>query len=112
MGLNMGFGVGHLPARSAASPREPLLLWAVRFSVALMVVASVGAALGTVRSHWDIKFDDAFITYRYARNVANGGGLTWNLHERPTEGYTSFLHVALLVPFSYFHVDPLLAARV
>ncbi len=34
--------------------------------------------------------DDAFISFRYARNFADGYGLVWNLGER-VEGYTNFL---------------------
>ncbi len=35
-------------------------------------------------------FDDAFISFRYARNFAEGHGLVFNLGER-VEGYTNFL---------------------
>ncbi len=42
--------------------------------------------------------DDAYISFRYARNVARGGGLTFNVGERPVEGYTSFLWTVGLVP--------------
>lgn len=34
--------------------------------------------------------DDAFISYRYSRNFAEGLGLVWNEGEPPVEGYTSF----------------------
>jgi arabinofuranosyltransferase len=41
---------------------------------------------------WAVRFvqDDAFITYRYARNLARGEGLVFNPGER-VEGYTNFL---------------------
>lgn len=39
--------------------------------------------------------DDAYISLRYAGNLAAGHGLVWNPGER-VEGYTSFLWVALL----------------
>lgn len=41
---------------------------------------------------WVVRFvqDDAFITYRYARNLARGQGLVFNEGER-VEGYTNFL---------------------
>ena len=39
--------------------------------------------------------DDAFISFRYARHLANGEGLTWNPGER-VEGYTNFLWVVLI----------------
>jgi hypothetical protein len=41
--------------------------------------------------------DDAYITYRYAQNLAEGHGLVFNPGER-VEGYTSLLHVLLLTP--------------
>ena len=36
-------------------------------------------------------FDDAMISMRYARNLAEGHGLVWNPGEPPVEGYTNFL---------------------
>jgi len=45
--------------------------------------------------------DDAWITYTYARNLAHGYGITFNINpvER-VEGCTAFLHMALLAPFA------------
>jgi arabinofuranosyltransferase len=39
--------------------------------------------------------DDAFISFRYARNLAEGNGLVFNLGER-VEGYTNFLWTVIL----------------
>jgi arabinofuranosyltransferase len=39
--------------------------------------------------------DDAFITFRFAKNLASGRGLVWNPGEAPVEGYTSFLWLVL-----------------
>src|SRR4051794_37248022 len=39
--------------------------------------------------------DDAYISFRYAENLASGHGLVYNLGER-VEGYTNFLWVVLL----------------
>lgn len=36
-------------------------------------------------------FDDAMVSMRYARNLAEGYGLRWNAGEPPVEGYTNFL---------------------
>jgi hypothetical protein len=36
-------------------------------------------------------FDDAMISMRYARNLAQGHGLLWNIGQPPVEGYTNFL---------------------
>jgi hypothetical protein len=41
--------------------------------------------------------DDAFISFRYAENLVEGYGLTWNAgDEAPIEGYTNFLWVMLM----------------
>jgi hypothetical protein len=42
--------------------------------------------------------DDAYISFRYARNAARGGGLTFNVGERRVEGYTNFLWTVMLIP--------------
>ena len=39
----------------------------------------------------NLLFDDSFISYRYAANLADGHGITWNVGEKPVEGYTNFL---------------------
>src|SRR5258705_12831266 len=35
--------------------------------------------------------EDAFITFRFAKNLAQGHGILWNVGEPPVEGYTNFL---------------------
>ena len=42
--------------------------------------------------------DDAYISYRYAHNLARGHGLVFNPGER-VEGYSNLLYVLLLTPF-------------
>ncbi len=39
--------------------------------------------------------EDAYITFRFARNLADGNGLVWNVGEGPVEGFTNFLWVIL-----------------
>ena len=39
--------------------------------------------------------EDAFIAFRFARHLAEGHGLVWNIGEPPVEGYTDFLWVLL-----------------
>lgn len=57
--------------------------------------------------------DDAYISFRYARNLAEGAGLVWNVGER-VEGYTNFLWTLLLaIPFVFSKAaEPVLFARV
>ncbi|MCB9727857.1 MAG: hypothetical protein H6746_05135 [Deltaproteobacteria bacterium] len=49
--------------------------------------------------------DDAFISFRYAQNLAEGHGLVWNLGER-VEGYTNFLWTLLMTPAFWLGIDP------
>ena len=66
--------------------------WAV---LALLVLAGVlGAAL--VHYDWQRVADDAFIAFRYARNLQAGLGLVWNAGER-VEGFSSPLWLGLLI---------------
>ncbi|MGB6058961.1 MAG: glycosyltransferase family 39 protein [Microthrixaceae bacterium] len=61
-------------------------------------VAELGLYVLAVAAAWIVRFvqDDAFITYRYARNLARGNGLVFNPGER-VEGYTNFLWTVLHV---------------
>ena len=54
--------------------------------------------------------DDAFITLRYSRHLAEGHGLVFNLNER-AEGFTSLLWTLLLSGTYLLGVDLLVAAR-
>ena len=40
--------------------------------------------------------DDAYISFRFARNLAEGHGLVWNIGGERVEGYTNALWVFLL----------------
>ncbi|RKX21336.1 MAG: hypothetical protein DRP51_04400, partial [Candidatus Zixiibacteriota bacterium] len=40
---------------------------------------------------WGYSIDDAFITFRYAENLADGYGLVFNPGGEPVEGYSNFL---------------------
>jgi hypothetical protein len=61
---------------------------------------------------WAYNFvcDDTFITLRYARNLADGHGLVFNLTER-VEGFSSPLWTILLAGLRVLGSDPLFAAR-
>jgi arabinofuranosyltransferase len=49
--------------------------------------------------------DDAFISFRYAKNLAAGNGLVFNIGER-VEGYTNFLWTLLMAPAFLVKADP------
>ena len=52
--------------------------------------------------------DDAMISMRYARNLAEGHGLVWNGSEPPVEGFTNFLWVLVMAAA---HALPLAASK-
>jgi hypothetical protein len=87
------------------SPRPPvarIVLW--------IELALVGAVLATQFPHWWAQRwvqDDAYVSFRYARNLVRGAGLVYNPGE-PVEGYTNFLWTVLAaVPLARGAVDPL-----
>ncbi|MDC0722267.1 hypothetical protein [Nannocystis bainbridge] len=65
-------------------------------SRAAMALAAATAALLLVHARaWQFICDDAYISFRYAWNLAEHGALEYNLGER-VEGYTNFLWVIVL----------------
>lgn len=87
------------------SPRMLMLTMAMILGVVAIPFAAV-----MVISRESV-FDDAFISYRYAWNLAHGHGLRWNPGEAPVEGYTNFLLIVLLAPLVRLGVDPLRATQ-
>jgi len=87
-----------VPNRATAP--DPITRLARRFPrtaagvVALLGLAILAAYVHEVRAH-RFHNDDAFISFRYARHLADGLGLVWNPGER-VEGYTNFLWVLLV----------------
>ncbi len=70
---------------TAPAPRwVPLLLG---------VLALIGATAHII--YMRVMFDDAYITYRYAKNLAHGMGLVFNPGER-VEGYSNFLWTLMM----------------
>lgn len=55
--------------------------------------------------------DDAFITFRYSRNFANGLGIRYNPGESPpVEGYSNFLWMLICTGFEALRLDPAIYA--
>jgi arabinofuranosyltransferase len=61
-------------------------------------------------AYWRFKFDDAYISFVYAKNFINGNGLTYN--GMVVEGYSNFLWTILISPFIGLGIDPLIPARI
>ena len=55
--------------------------------------------------------DDAFISFRYAKNLVEGHGLVYNIGER-VEGYTNFLWTILLSGFMGLGMDVVVVSQV
>jgi arabinofuranosyltransferase len=62
---------------------------------------------------FDFLCDDAFITFRYARNLAEGHGLIFNRGvEPPVEGYSEFLWAIVMAGGVKLGLSPLVLSRV
>ena len=59
------------------------------------LVVGLGVGFLLQARAWAFLCDDAFISFRYAVNLAHAGALEYNVGER-VEGYTNFLWVVLL----------------
>ncbi|MEZ4299896.1 MAG: hypothetical protein R3B70_33415 [Polyangiaceae bacterium] len=90
------------PADKGMSPAAHLVVGLVLPAVLLL------ACMWRLREH---TVDDAYISYRYAKNLARGWGLVFNEGER-IEGYTNFLFTCLLAGAIKLGADPDRAAKV
>jgi len=77
----------------------PVPKWAPAAALALLSIFAVVWA-------WQLRWlsDDAFISFRYARNWVAGHGLVFNVGQR-VEGYTNFLWVVLLAIADFLGLD-------
>ncbi len=81
----------------------------VALAVLLFVVWYLACALNAAR---DDAMDDAYITYQYGRNLAEGHGLRFNAGDAaPTSGASSLLHVFVAAAAARAGLDPLVATR-
>src|SRR5262245_21350587 len=93
-----------LPVAGAGfSKREAILLAAA--AVAIVLIFAV--------LFWGITLDDAYITFRYARHLAEGYGLgAWNRTGERVEGYSSPLWMLLLAGAARLGVDLRIASKI
>lgn len=85
---------------------RPLLARVLLVAQTALVIAALAAAWpGWWAQRW--VQDDAYVSFRYARNLVRGEGLVYNPGER-VEGYTNFLWtMAAAVPLARGAADPL-----
>lgn len=85
-------------ARSAPAPVDGWVATAWLVSCAVLVYLAM-------RTWWVA--EDAFITFRYARNLVNGYGLRFNPSDaQPVEGYSDFLWLLADAPFEWLGAPP------
>ena len=72
-------------------PGKPLLALALALQVIWGAVFIARTPVTIDGTRYFTLFDDAMISMRYARNLADGHGLVWNAGDAPIEGYTNFL---------------------
>jgi hypothetical protein len=79
-----------------------------------VVVLTLAALIYLVEAihFWDFSIDDIGISYRYARHLAEGWGLTWNIEQPPVEGYSNLLWVLILGGAKSFGFDIETSAKV
>lgn len=85
--------------------------WAFWAALALALGVVTWRYVATLSWAWAFHVDDAFISFRYARNLVEGLGLRWNAGEPPVEGYSNFLWVLLMAAAQALGFEPLAAAR-
>jgi len=93
--------------RSAPHPMPQRSLRSSQALVGLVLLVILIWFVAIVILQRSFLFDDAFITFRYAKNLAQGYGITWNRGEAPVEGYTPFLVVLALAPVLKLGASPL-----
>jgi hypothetical protein len=93
-------------AALAVSLLTPLLLHR------LLLWALVGWLLAAPQVLGTWVLDDAYISFRYARNLVAGAGLTFNPGGEVVEGYTNFLWTLMIAAGMAAGFEPLLTAQV
>ncbi len=76
-------------------------------------IAAIGASVGILllqHFYFHYTSDDAYISYRYARNLSDGIGPVWNNGDH-VEGYTNFLWVGILAGLHKLGADIVLSGR-
>ena len=77
----------------------------------VLLAASSVWLLACSAAIWHCTWDDSYIIFRYARNLAHGWGLVYNAGQK-VEGYTGFLWVLLLAGATRLISDPILVSKV
>ena len=96
---------------SAASVAAAALLRDRTYAITAAIAGGIIVFFLNAGVHARFYHDDAYITLRYARNLADGVGPVWNDGER-VEGYTNFLWMVLLAGMHVAGMDLVVASIV
>ena len=100
------------PSSSAIAETHPdrIATWPNWLALAIVALSSLYAVLALA---WFPKWtaDDAYITYRYAENLAHHGQPTWNAGLDPVEGYTGVALPVILAGSIAVGADPDVASK-
>ena len=88
--------------------RDPAVRRLSAWGLALLAAA---AFVYHAHIYWEWTEDDAYISFRYARSLANGDGLVFNPGER-VEGYSNFAWVLMSAAALRAGLDPVAVAKV
>ncbi|MHB8646435.1 MAG: hypothetical protein ACYDAR_11670 [Thermomicrobiales bacterium] len=83
-----------------------------RIVLGVALLIALGYALYASHRLFGRLYDDAYITLRYARNLADGKGLRFNPGAMPVEGYTNFLLTVILAGCAKIGLPLVLMAKV
>ncbi|STX51162.1 LphB [Legionella busanensis] len=80
-----------------------LLLFAIIIFIYLVILQ--------IYAIWPFTIDDMYISLRYAKHLANGQGLLWNINEPPVEGYSNFSFVMLATLAIKLNLNPVIVLK-
>lgn len=85
--------------------QNTILIFGLLFTSSIMIVIQyLYGDSGRGLSCHSIGSDDAYISFRYAKNLFDGLGLTFNSDTR-VEGYSNFLYTLMMLPAFYFGIE-------
>ena len=73
---------------------------------------AIGIFLMFSLKYLNFTYDDSFIIYRYAENLANGHGFSWNYDETQEFGFTSYFMILIIALGIKLGFDPILFSKV
>ncbi len=84
---------GARPAAKALVTSNRVRTWIAFAALAFYAIFVFRTSFTVAGTRYFVLFEDAMISMRYARHLADGHGLVWNIGEAPIEGFTNLLWV-------------------